>query len=90
MTECKYCDCVLPVGRHVTPEPFKTVRMESTKQLDGQFVYILIVKCVGYDRNEDYLEVGKYYLEIADFDMYTGYIEINYCPMCNRKLGDLK
>lgn len=62
--------------------------MESTKQLDDRFVDILIVKCVGYDRNEDYLEMGKYYLETTDSDMYQGYTAINYCPMCNRKLGD--
>ncbi|WP_260153899.1 hypothetical protein [Latilactobacillus curvatus] len=62
--------------------------MESTEQLDDQFVDILIVKRVGYDRNEDNLEMGKYYLETTDSEMYTGYIEINYCPMCGRKLGD--
>ena len=62
--------------------------MESTKQLDDRFVDILIVKCVGYDRNEDYLVMGKYYLEITDSDMYQGYTAINYCPMCGRKLGD--
>lgn len=88
MTECKYCDWALPVGRHVALDSFRTVRMESTKQLDDRFVDILIVKCVGYDRNEDYLEMGKYYLETTDSDMYTGYIEINYCPMCNRNLGE--
>lgn len=38
MTECKYCDCALPVGRHVALDSFRTVRMESTKQLDDQFV----------------------------------------------------
>lgn len=88
MTECKYCDCVLPVGRHVALDSFRTVRMESTKQLDDWFIDILIVKCVGYDCNEDYLEIGKYYLETTDSEMYIGYIEINYCPMCGRKLGD--
>jgi len=88
MTECKYCDCALPVGRHVTPESFKIVRMESTKQLEDWFADILIVKCVGYDRNEDYLEIGKHYLEITDSEMYQGYTAINYCPMCNRKLGE--
>lgn len=88
MTECKYCDCVLPVGRHVNPESFRTVRMESTKQIDDQFVDILIVKCVGYDRNEDYLEIDKYYLETIDSDMYQGFTAINYCPICGRKLGD--
>ena len=88
MTECKYCDCVLPVGRHVNPESFRTVRMESTKQIDDQFVDILIVKCVGYDRNEDYLEMDKYYLEKIDSDMYQGFTAINYCPMCGRELGD--
>lgn len=61
--------------------------MESTKQLDDRFVDILIVKCVGYDRNEDYLVMGKYYLETTDSDMYQGYTAINYCPMYNRKLG---
>ena len=88
MTECKYCDCALPVGRHVALDSFRTVRMESTKQLDDRFVDILIVKCVGYDRNEEYLEMGKYYLEITDSEMYQGYTAINYCPMCGRKLGD--
>lgn len=88
MTKCKYCDCVLPIGRHVTLDSFKIVRMESTKQLEDWFADILIVKCVGYDRNEDYLEIGKHYLEITDSEMYIGYIEINYCPMCGRKLGD--
>ncbi|WCZ54999.1 hypothetical protein [Latilactobacillus phage TMW 1.2272 P1] len=62
--------------------------MESTEQIDDQFVGILIVKHVGYDRNEDYLEIGKYYLEITDSEMYIGYIEVNYCPVCGRKLGD--
>jgi len=62
--------------------------MESTKQLDDRFVDILIVKCVGYDRNEDYLVMGKYYLETTDSDMYQGYTAINYCQMCGRKLGD--
>ncbi|SON68448.1 hypothetical protein [Latilactobacillus sakei] len=88
MTECKYCDCVLPVGRHVALDSFKMVRMESTKQLDDRFVDILIVKCVGYDRNEDYLVMGKYYLETTDSDMHQGYTAINYCPMCNRKLSE--
>jgi len=62
--------------------------MESTKQLEDWFADILIVKCVGYDRNEDYLEIGKHYLEITDSEMYQGYTAINYCPMCGRKLGD--
>jgi len=64
--------------------------MDSSKQLEDWFADILIIKCVGYDRNEDYLEMGKYYLEITDSEMYTGYIEISYFPMCNRKLSDLK
>ncbi|WP_308902672.1 hypothetical protein [Latilactobacillus curvatus] len=88
MTECKYCDCVLPVGRHVALDSFRTVRMKSTKQLEDWFADILIVKCVGYDRNEDYLEMGKYYLEITDSEMYQGYTAINYCLMCGRELGD--
>lgn len=88
MTECKYCDCVLPVGRHVALDSFETVRMESTKQLEDWFADIIIVKCVGYDRSEDYLEIGKHYLGITDSERYTGYIEINYCPICGRKLGD--
>lgn len=81
MTECKYCDFAQGYG-------IWSVK-SSTDSFDGGYTICTLVEATRDDNSGDKIEhikKGHYYLEIVG--EATGYAEINYCPICGRKLGD--
>lgn len=80
MTECNYCD-------FAKEYEFCSVK-SSTDSFDGVYTICTLVKATKDDNSGDkteHIKKGCCYLEI-DGEV-TAYVQINYCPMCNRKLG---
>jgi len=79
---CKYCDFK---GEIINPSIAK-----SSESLSQGTTVVKVVNDYFYE--SEYLKTGHTYIEITKYDdidgEYEEYIEINYCPMCGRGLGD--